>query len=870
MNRSTLRRFSAASLIALVGGLVLGPLAAIPAAAAAPTVIDVLTFNDFHGRIEAGTPSATAPYSAGAAVLSGLAKQMRAANPNTIVASAGDNVGASTFTSFVANDQPTIDALNAVGVDVSTLGNHEFDQGRTDVDTRLVPKFAFPLISANIIDKNTGPYAYNPHFIKTLDGVRVAFVGAITQDMPGLVSPTGITTLQFDDIATGVNKVATDLRDGNAANGEADVVILLVHEGSSDASDASVLGNTAFGNIVTKTADHVDAIVSGHTHQAYNKSFTTASGKVVPVIESAKYGEMYGHLTITADSATHQLVSIASEVKNLPGAAAADPAVQAIVDSAVTNSAALGAKSLGSITADLRRALQSDGKTENRGGESTMSNLLADVNLWATSSLGSQVALQNPGGVRADILYASGGAADPEGNVTYKEAATVQPFANTLVTLDLTGAQLKQVLEEQWQPAGLSRPMLKLGVSKGFQYTYDPGAAAGSHINGTSFATGETVTVKVSSMLFSNAGAKAGDATLSLGGTVVATAPLTFTIKDAYDEQGEATLSFVVPKGLYGAQVATLAGPGGTSIAVGTGSAPAPAPCGRRRAPRGRRGGRRFPWPRRRGRSRLLRGGDLVDGGQAVERARVADVRDELAQRVEQHLAAVADTYVAGDMALRLGVAATLRHDEDERQQLAQRQVDPATRVVVAEAVRGEPVLDVLRVRGGRVVQLLHPVPDDGHLRGPAVVEARLGRRRGLTRKGQLDVTVGEHVVGDREEVVHAPDAQVEARVVDDLLHLDGRHPVVEGGTEQDPVLGVRLAPDEAGEDDEQLGPGIERAVFVHLAEREVAEVLDELGVGLREPRAAVAEEPVVVELRGGVESHGVSSCQNERGMCGA
>ncbi len=648
MNRPIRRRLSAVSLLSLGAGLLLGPLTAVPASAADPTVIDLLTFNDFHGRLEAASPSA------GVAVLSGLAKQMRSANPNTLVASAGDNVGATTFTSFIANDQPTIDALNAMGVDVSTLGNHEFDQGRSDVDTRLKPKFNFPLISANIIDKATGTYAYDPYVIKTVAGVRVAFVGAITEDMPGLVSPAGISTLQFTDITTSVDKVADQLRDGNAANGEADVVVLLVHEGAGDASDAAVLGDSKFGSIVKGTAGHVDAIVSGHSHQSYNKTYTTADGKVVPVIQSAKYGEMYGHLTITADSATHKLVSIGSEVKTLVGAAPADPAVQSIVDAAVANAATLGAKSLGSITGDLKRALQSDGKTENRGGESTLSNLIADVALWATSSAGAQIGLQNPGGVRADMQYASTGANDPDGNVTYKEAATVQPFANTLVTLDLTGAQLKQVLEEQWQPAGLSRPYLKLGVSKGFQYTYDPSAAAGSHItamylngtkvtdtqvikvgtnnflsaggdqfftlakganikdsgqidlqsfvaymaakspvspdfaqrsvgvtvappaNASSYVTGETVTVKVSSMLFSNAGAKTGDATLSIGGKAVATAPLSFTITDASDEQGQTTLSFVVPKGLYGPQTATLTGPGGTSIAVPLVMQPAP------------------------------------------------------------------------------------------------------------------------------------------------------------------------------------------------------------------------------------------------------------------------------------------------------
>ena len=388
-----------------------------------------------------------------------------------------------------------------------------------------------------------------------------------------------------------------------------------------------------------------DAIVSGHTHQSYSYGYTTSTGQVVPVIEAAKYGEMYGHLTITADSSTHKLISIGSEVKNLVGVAAPDPAVAAVVKAAVDSSAALGAKSLGTITADITRAVQSDG-TENRGGESTLSNLIADVDEWAVKDLGAQIGLHNPGGTRADLKYASSGAGDPAGNVTYKEAANVQPFANTLVTLNLTGGQLKQVLEEQWQPAGLSRPYLKPGVSKELSYTYDPVAASGSHItamclngaritdaqvikvatnaflaaggdqfftlakgtnvqdsgridlqsvvaymaanspvspayaqravgvtvaapaSGTAYATGETVSVKVSSMLFSKAGPTSGDASLAIGGQTLATEALSFTITNAYDEQGQATLEFTVPKGLYGPQRATITGPGGTAIAL--------------------------------------------------------------------------------------------------------------------------------------------------------------------------------------------------------------------------------------------------------------------------------------------------------------
>ncbi|TPX04896.1 multifunctional nuclease/2',3'-cyclic-nucleotide 2'-phosphodiesterase/5'-nucleotidase/3'-nucleotidase, partial [Schumannella luteola] len=159
---------------------------------------------------------------------------------------------------------------------------------------------------------------------------------------------------------------------------------------------------------------------------------------------------------------------------------------------AVAVSSELGAVSLGSITEDIRRAVQSNG-SENRGGESTLGNLIADAQLAATQDLSTEVAIMNPGGIRADLVYAGTGANDPDGNVTYAEAALIQPFANTLVTLDLTGAQLKTVLEQQWQPAGAARPYLKLGLSQGLEYVYDPSAPTGSHITAITL-NGEPVT----------------------------------------------------------------------------------------------------------------------------------------------------------------------------------------------------------------------------------------------------------------------------------------------------------------------------------------------------------------------------------------
>ncbi|PJJ73441.1 5'-nucleotidase [Diaminobutyricimonas aerilata] len=443
----------------------------------APVDIDVLSINDFHGRLVEASPAA------GAAVLGGVVDQYRADNPNTLFVSAGDSIGASTFDSFVQQDQPTIDVLNEIGLDVSTFGNHEFDRGRADVDERVIPASDFPYISANIYEKGTTEPAYDPYFISEVDGVSVGFIGAITEDMYGLVSPTGIATLDFGDIPTAVNRVADQLQDGDDANGEADVLVLLVHEGAAGPDISQATNDSAFGQIVNGVVGNVDAIVSAHTHQVYDHEVPVpGTDRVMPVIQSGQYGESFGHLSLSVDPTTGELLEISAEVKPLFRAAAPDPEVAAIVANAVAVANELGKRPLGEITGDLKRGVFSNGTTENRGAESTIGNFIADVQLWATQDLGTELAIMNPGGIRADLTYASSGPGDPDGTVTYREAANVQPFANTLVTLTLKGHQLEQVLEEQWQPAGLARPFLKLGLSDGFRYAYDPTAPAGSRI----------------------------------------------------------------------------------------------------------------------------------------------------------------------------------------------------------------------------------------------------------------------------------------------------------------------------------------------------------------------------------------------------
>lgn len=473
------------------------------AAVAPPVDIDIVSINDFHGRLEASAPAA------GAAVLGGMVDAYRAANPNTLFVSAGDNIGASTFTSFIQNDQPTIDALNAIGLDASAFGNHEFDQGKADVDNRILPATDWPYLGANIYDKATGDPVYDGYSLSTVGGVTVGFIGAVTTEMPSLVSPSGIADLTFGDIPTAVNRVADQLSDGNDSNGEADVIILLVHEGAGSPALGDATGDTPLGHIVNNVDEDVDAIVTGHTHQAYNHSIPIpGTDRERPVISQGQYGEKYGHLNLSVDPVTGELLSIDSEVLPLFGAFPPNAEVAQIVADAVAVSDVLGAVKVGEITADFNRAKQIATPSENRGGESTLGNFVADVQLWATQGAGSQIALMNPGGLRADLKFAGTGPNDPDGNLTYKEAAVVQPFANTLVTMDLTGAQLGQVLEEQWQPPAASRPFLKLGVSQGFEYTYDPTGAAGDRIdamylNGVLIDPAATYKVTVNSFLAS-------------------------------------------------------------------------------------------------------------------------------------------------------------------------------------------------------------------------------------------------------------------------------------------------------------------------------------------------------------------------------
>lgn len=480
------RRTSAIALATAgaVGFVGLGGLSATAAVAAPadPVTINLVTVNDFHGRIEKDTASG------GAAALATAVNQIRATNPNTVFAAAGDLIGASTFTSFIQQDNPTIDALSAAGLDVSSVGNHEFDQGYDDLMNRVIPRASWAYIGANVL-KADGSSALPEYYTKTFEGVTIGFVGAVTDELPSLVSPAGIAGLTVEPPVVAANRVANQLRDGNPANGEADFVVLLVHEGAATTSIASATDPASrFGQLVNGANSNISAIVSGHTHLAYNHVINNR-----PVISSGQYGEKFSNMVITVDPSTKAVLSMVNTTNDLmtkqPNGSftpnfADDATVAPIVAAATTKANELGAAEVGTVTADFNRALQpglnaqgQPANVENRGGESTIGNFVADVQLWsAQKRAATDIAFMNPGGIRTNIAYA------PDGVVTYREAANVQPFANTLMTMKLTGAQVKAVLEQQWQPASSSRPFLKLGVNKELTYTYNPGGAAGSRI----------------------------------------------------------------------------------------------------------------------------------------------------------------------------------------------------------------------------------------------------------------------------------------------------------------------------------------------------------------------------------------------------
>ncbi|GAB3795224.1 bifunctional metallophosphatase/5'-nucleotidase [Micromonospora zhanjiangensis] len=499
--------------VAAAGAATLTLLGAVPAPAqAAGTEVQLLGFNDFHGRLVAPVAG-----TGGAAQMAGMINKLKAENGNTLVLSAGDNIGASPFVSAVQNDEPTIDFLKKIRLDASAVGNHEFDRGFADLNDRVIPRGGFPYLAANVYRGGTpAPDRLDESAVFTVGGVKIGVVGVVTQETPSLVSPSGIQGLTFKDPTTEANRVAAKLRsEQNVA-----AVVLLVHEGAAtagtDAASCAAVANpgTAFGKIVTGAGAGIDAIISGHTHTPYNCSYDVPGlGHKRPVVQTGQYGDALDQIKLTVSGGkVTDATSAVLPIKGYPE----DPDVAKLVADATKLADEKGKVKVGEITADIKRARTSTGD-EDRGAESVLGNFIADVQLAGTKATnrgGAQIAFMNPGGLRADLLKGA------DGVVSYADAASVQPFANDVITKTYTGKEIKEVLEQQWQPAGASRPFLHLGVSKGFSYVYDPNGTAGNRVladriflNGKVLDPNASYRVTVNSFL-----ASGGDNFTALGG----------------------------------------------------------------------------------------------------------------------------------------------------------------------------------------------------------------------------------------------------------------------------------------------------------------------------------------------------------------
>jgi 5'-nucleotidase len=456
---------------------------------AAPVTLNLLNINDFHGRIDSNTVK-----------FAGTVEKLRAegGEGNTLFLSAGDNIGASLFASASAGDVPTLDVLNALDLKTSAVGNHEFDKGFSDLTGRVKDAADFSYLGANVYQKGTKTPALPEYAVFTVDGLKVGVVGAVTQETPTLVSPGGVSTVDFGDPVEAVNRVAGDLTDGDPGNGEADVIVAEYHEGAGFGQpegatlDQEVAAGGAFADIVTKTSAKVSAIFTGHTHKQYawEGPVPGVAGATRPIVQTGSYGENIGQITLTVDGDTKQVTGhtdrnvarTTDSDASLVAAYARVAAVKTIVDNALADAAVIGNQKVGSVTADITTAYL-NGARDDRMSESTLGNLVADSLLSTLSPAqlgGAEIGVVNPGGLRAELLYGT------DGSVTYAQANAVLPFVNNLWTTSLTGAQFKQALEQQWQRNAdgtvPSRPFLNLGLSKNVSYTYDATRPEGDRI----------------------------------------------------------------------------------------------------------------------------------------------------------------------------------------------------------------------------------------------------------------------------------------------------------------------------------------------------------------------------------------------------
>lgn len=502
----------------LVLALVVGLLSAAmltPAIAKAPetVAVQILAVNDFHGNLEppAGSSGRIGTINAGGAeYLATHINLLRNTNPNTVVVSAGDMIGASPLLSALFHDEPTIEAFNLMGLDYNAVGNHEFDEGWAELvrmqeggchpvdgclDGDAFAGANFRFLAANVVREDNGKTIFPAYKMRSFAGAKVAFIGMTLKGTPTIVTPSGVAGLKFLDEAETVNTLIPELKKKGI-----ETIVVLIHEGGAQALPAPYNGCVGISgpivNIVNAFDPEVDVVISGHTHNAYN---CTINGMLVT--SAASFGRIVTDIDLTINRQTGEVVTMSANNVIVTRDVEKDSLLTALIAKYKAIADPLANRVIGSITATITR-------TPNAAGESALGDVIADAQLYATADPafgGAVIAFMNPGGIRADLVYASSPAGEGDGNVTYGEMFAVQPFGNNLVTVTMTGAQIKQALEQQFNnPAPGQNRILQ--VSNGFTYTWNLSAPIGSKVsnmalNGTAIDPAASYRITINSFL---------------------------------------------------------------------------------------------------------------------------------------------------------------------------------------------------------------------------------------------------------------------------------------------------------------------------------------------------------------------------------
>ncbi|MFF4311776.1 bifunctional metallophosphatase/5'-nucleotidase [Streptomyces sp. 900105755] len=505
--------------------------------------VQLLSFNDLHGNLEppSGSSGRVTETQAdgtsktidagGVEYLATHLRQARKGKEYSVTAAGGDMVGASPLVSGLFHDEPTIEALNKLDLDVTTVGNHEFDEGAKEL-ARLQnggchptdgcytgKRFKgadFPYLAANVLDEKTDKPILKPYWVWQKKDVKIGFIGVTLEGTPGIVSADGVKGLAFKDEVETINKYAKVLQRQGVQS-----IVALVHEGGFPSSssynydcDSPGAGDGISGPIVDiakNVTPAVDALVTGHTHTAYVCTIDDPAGNPRMVTSAASFGRLYTDTTLTYDRRTGDIARTAVQSANhvVTRDVAKAPDMTELIGRWNTLAAPIGNRAIGYISADVN----------STGTESPMGDLIADAQFAYGKELDPEtdLALMNPGGVRAGLTYAAKGS-EGDGVVTYAEGFTVQPFANTVNLQDFTGAQLVQVLKEQVSGANAAAPKI-LQPSDGLTYTLDltkTGAdrvvADSVKLNGTAIDPAATYRVATNSFL-----AGGGDGFTTLG-----------------------------------------------------------------------------------------------------------------------------------------------------------------------------------------------------------------------------------------------------------------------------------------------------------------------------------------------------------------